>query len=58
MCKELTTNYRLFFLDCLTLYDGTEWVSRNVANYQSTLRNFPKQLRSQIILLTNDAVKR
>jgi hypothetical protein len=27
------------FLDCLTLEDGTDWLSRNVSNYQPTLPN-------------------
>jgi len=29
-------------LDCLTLEDGIDWLTRNVSNYQSTLRNIPK----------------
>jgi hypothetical protein len=38
-----------FFLDCLTLEDGTNGLSRNVSNYQSTLRNIPEERRSQIL---------
>jgi hypothetical protein len=31
------------FLNCLALEDGTDRVSRNVGNYQSTLRNIPEE---------------
>jgi hypothetical protein len=34
-----------FFLDCLTLEGGTDRLSRNVGNYQSTLRNVPEERR-------------
>jgi hypothetical protein len=37
---------RDFFLDCSTPEDGTDRSSRNVENYQSTLRNIPEQRKS------------
>jgi hypothetical protein len=33
-------------LECLTLQDGKYKLSRNVGNYQSTLRNIPEGRRS------------
>jgi hypothetical protein len=33
---------RKFFLDCLTFEDGIGRLTRNVSNYQSTLRYIPK----------------
>jgi hypothetical protein len=33
--------------DCLTLEDGTDSLSRNVGNYQSTLCNIPEGRRCQ-----------
>jgi hypothetical protein len=33
----------------LTLEDGTDRLSRNVVNYQSTLRNIPEEWKSQIL---------
>ena len=35
-----------FFLNCLTLEDGTDRFSRNAGNYQSTLRNILEEPRS------------
>ena len=34
--------------DCLTVEDGTYRLSRNVGNYQSTLRNIPEGRRSHL----------
>jgi hypothetical protein len=34
------------FLDCLTLEDAQDRLSRNVSNYQSTLRKIPKERKS------------
>ena len=34
----------------LTLEDGADMLSRNVGNYQSTLRNFPEELRSYFMV--------
>jgi hypothetical protein len=36
------------FLDCLTLEDRTDTLSRNVGNYQSKLRNTPEERRFQL----------
>jgi hypothetical protein len=36
------------FLDCLTLEDGINRLSRNVGNYQSTLRNIPDERWSHL----------
>ena len=35
-------------LDCFTLEDGTDRLSRNVGNYQSTPRNIPKERISHL----------
>jgi hypothetical protein len=37
-----------FFLDYLTLVDGTDRLSRNVGNYQSTLHNSPEERISNL----------
>jgi len=34
--------------DCSTLQDGTDRLSRNVANYQPTLRNIPEDRRAHL----------
>jgi hypothetical protein len=34
----------------LALKDGTDRLSRNVSNYQSTLRNIPKDRRSYFLM--------
>ena len=34
--------------DCLILKDGTDRLSRNVGNYQSTLRHIPEERRSHL----------
>lgn len=44
-----------FFLDCLTLEDGTNRSSRNVGNYQPTLRNIQEKRRSRISCRPNSA---
>jgi hypothetical protein len=36
------------FLDCFSLEDGTNTLSRNVDNYQSTLRSIPEERRSHL----------
>ena len=36
------------FLDCLTLEDGINRLSRNVGNYQPTLRNIPEERCSHL----------
>ena len=30
-------------LECLTLQEGTDWLSRNIRKYQCTLRNDPEE---------------
>jgi hypothetical protein len=42
-------------LDCLAFEDGTDILSRNVSNYQSTLRNIPEERRFFFSVLFNDA---
>ena len=34
------------FLECLTFGEGTRWLSRNVGDYVSTLRNIPEERKS------------
>jgi hypothetical protein len=41
--NKLSVPSARFFLDCLTLEDGTDGQSRNVGNYQPTLRNIPEK---------------
>jgi hypothetical protein len=43
-----TQVFSAFFLACLTVEDETDRLSRNVDNYQSTLRNTPEERRSLI----------
>jgi hypothetical protein len=38
-------------LNCLTFEDGTDRLSRNVGNYQSTLRNTPEERRPYIFVV-------
>jgi hypothetical protein len=37
---------KLSALDCLTLWDGTHGLSRNIGNYQCMLHNIPEEQRS------------
>jgi hypothetical protein len=41
----------IIFLDFLTLENWKDRLSRNVGNYQSTLRNIPEEGRSNVILI-------
>ena len=38
----------MFFLDCLTLEDGTEWFSWNVCSYKPKLRKIPEEIRGKL----------
>jgi hypothetical protein len=40
--------FGIFFLDCLTLEDGTGRLSQDIGNYQSTLLNDREERRSQL----------
>jgi hypothetical protein len=42
---KTSTGLRDFFLDCLTLADGTDRSPRNVGKYQFTVRYIPEQRR-------------
>jgi hypothetical protein len=41
--KTYEVIFRFVFLDCLTLEDGIDRLTRNVGKYQSTLRNIPEE---------------
>jgi hypothetical protein len=40
-----------FFLNCFALENMTDGLSRNVRDYQSTLRSFSEKLRFQLVIL-------
>jgi hypothetical protein len=41
--KTYEVTFRFVFLDCLTLEDGIDRLTRNVGKYQSTLRNITEE---------------
>ena len=43
----------MVYLYYLALYNGTDRLYRNVGTYQSTLRNIPAELRSQVEIIYN-----
>jgi len=47
-----------FFLYCFNLENDIDRLSRNVGNYQSTLRNIPEERRIKKCILTPKAAKR
>ena len=50
--KLSTYVFLAFFLDCLNFEDDSDRLSRNVGNYQSTLRNIPEERRFKKCILT------
>ena len=48
-CKILWTFHKTVQEDCLTLEVGIDRLSRNVGNYQSTLRNIPEERNSNTV---------
>jgi len=47
--KILRTFHKTVQEDCLNLEDGIDRLSRNVGNYQSTLRNIPEERNSKTL---------